>query len=116
MILITFVKTRKHFQECRHLDGNKQNNHISNLKWGTHKENMKDRVTHGNFTPINGSQIKLSKLNEIQVIKIKKLLGSISKHKHNKKYPLKEIAKQYNVSIATISAIKNNKTWKHLET
>lgn len=31
----------------RHLDGNKQNNHASNLMWGTPSENTVDSVTHG---------------------------------------------------------------------
>ena len=33
--------------EVRHLDGNKMNNHISNLAWGTKKENADDRERHG---------------------------------------------------------------------
>lgn len=33
--------------QCRHLDGNSANNHLSNLKWGTVSENALDRVLHG---------------------------------------------------------------------
>ncbi len=33
--------------EVRHLDGNAQNPHASNLAWGTHAENMADMVRHG---------------------------------------------------------------------
>jgi len=33
--------------EVRHLDGNQGNCHVSNLAWGTHKENMQDMVRHG---------------------------------------------------------------------
>lgn len=33
--------------EARHLDGNHHNNVISNLKWGTHAENMRDKISHG---------------------------------------------------------------------
>lgn len=32
--------------QVRHLDGNKLNNHINNLKWGTAKENAEDRDLH----------------------------------------------------------------------
>ena len=31
----------------RHLDGNKQNNNVSNLAWGTMKDNTNDRERHG---------------------------------------------------------------------
>lgn len=33
--------------EIRHLDGNKKNNRIENLSWGTRKENAEDRERHG---------------------------------------------------------------------
>jgi len=33
--------------ECRHLDGNPKNNHITNLAWGTRSENNRDRCRHG---------------------------------------------------------------------
>ncbi len=32
---------------CRHKDGKKNNNHISNLEWGSHADNAKDRDRHG---------------------------------------------------------------------
>jgi hypothetical protein len=33
--------------QIRHLDGDKSNNHVGNLRWGTHRENMDDRQSHG---------------------------------------------------------------------
>ena len=33
--------------QIRHLDGNKLNNNVSNLAWGTAKENAADRKLHG---------------------------------------------------------------------
>ena len=37
--------TPKHV--CRHLDGNKLNNKLSNLRWGTYLENTIDSIRHG---------------------------------------------------------------------
>lgn len=31
----------------RHLDGNRENNHIDNLAWGTYKDNLQDALRHG---------------------------------------------------------------------
>lgn len=38
--------------EVRHLDGIASNNVVTNLKYGTHSENMHDRVRHGRQTEI----------------------------------------------------------------
>ena len=75
---------------------------------GTHKQNMEDKVNKGRT--YNGNQKGInnpsSKLTEKNIIEIKKLLSSGLFQK--------DIAKQYNVSIMTISNIKNNKIWKHI--
>lgn len=33
--------------ECRHLDGNRYNNNIENLLWGTKVQNQRDSIRHG---------------------------------------------------------------------
>lgn len=48
LILETFVGPKpspKHM--TRHLDGNRRNSRLSNLVWGTCKENAEDRARHG---------------------------------------------------------------------
>lgn len=32
--------------DCAHNDGNRQNNHVSNLRWTTHRENCGERQKH----------------------------------------------------------------------
>lgn len=41
---------------CRHLDGNRLNNHYTNLRWGTAQENSDDRTLHGRNTGWNESR------------------------------------------------------------
>lgn len=47
LVLTTFVDPCPKGMECRHWDGNPTNNALSNLLWGTPKENGQDRVRHG---------------------------------------------------------------------
>lgn len=47
LIAITFIGPKLKGLEVRHLDGNCLNNHVDNLVYGTHSENMYDRVRHG---------------------------------------------------------------------
>lgn len=44
LVALAFYGERPEGLEVRHLDGNSFNNAITNLKYGTHKENMEDRV------------------------------------------------------------------------
>ena len=46
LVLETYRSDCPAGMECRHLDGNKENNYISNLCWGTRKENTQDREKH----------------------------------------------------------------------
>lgn len=47
LVLLAFVGPRPDGMECRHIDGDHQNNILGNLRWGTHSENEFDRVKHG---------------------------------------------------------------------
>lgn len=49
LVLRTFIgrKPSRKYQ-ARHLDGNRKNNHLQNLAWGTAQENANDRGLHGN--------------------------------------------------------------------
>lgn len=47
LVATTFHGLCPEGMECRHLDGDKSNNDIQNLQWGTRSENTYDRVAHG---------------------------------------------------------------------
>lgn len=47
LVLEAFTGPRPAGMETRHLDGNRKNNDIKNLRWGTPKENQADRIPHG---------------------------------------------------------------------
>lgn len=102
IVLMAFIGLPRENQECRHLDGNKLNNHLSNLQWGTSHENAQDRWEHG--TMYKGSITNKAILNESQVISIKEKLLNNEK--------INDLAKQFRVHRNTISNIKHGKAWK----
>jgi len=110
LMLEAFIGPRPINCVCRHLDGNKLNNNINNLRWGTRSENAQDSIKHGTFhIPDNrGSKCETSKLNDLQVSIIKKLLkDNYLTHK--------EIAIIFGVSARNIRDIKNDKIWRHIK-
>lgn len=48
LVLAHFVGERPENAYARHLDDDKTNNHVSNLRWGTPSENSYDKVRNGN--------------------------------------------------------------------
>jgi len=85
-----------------HIDGNIENNHISNLEWMERSTNSSIRKNKG-----QGSKNSQAKLNEEQVYEILKLLSK-------NKYTYKEIGDIYNVSKSAISNISRGKNWKEI--
>lgn len=47
LVLEAFVGEPPAGTECRHMDGNPQNNALTNLRWGTRLENIRDQIRHG---------------------------------------------------------------------
>lgn len=60
IVLNAFVGPCPDGMECRHLDGDKTNNNLTNLKWGTPAENANDRDLHGKTA--KGWRIAASKI------------------------------------------------------
>ena len=104
VILETFDRPRREGEECRHLDGNHQNNALTNICWGTKKENNDDKITHG--TVARGSRVNTCVLNEAQVCTIFEKAHSGTPHK--------QLAAEFGVSVQTVEKIKYRKSWKWL--
>jgi hypothetical protein len=84
----------------RHLNGNKCDNKIENLAWGTAKENCMDKKIHGTLRGAKKGELHHNaKLSDSDVLKINEMIKQgIQK---------KAIAVQYNVDPSTISHLRN---------
>lgn len=86
-----------------HKDGNRQNNHYTNLYWGTPMDNTMDMVRMGNA--LCGEKGTQSKLTESDVAEIKKLyLDGMD---------INSIARKYSVVYSCIYSILSGTKWKH---
>lgn len=47
LVALTYIPNPHNYRVVRHLDNNKLNNHVSNLKWWTHSENNKQAIDDG---------------------------------------------------------------------
>lgn len=109
LVLEAFVGPCPEGMEALHSpDRNPSNNKLSNLRWGTSKENSEDTFKHGN-RPVGVAHAS-SKLKEDDVRSIRKLLSA----PRCSRLTVEAIARMFGVCHATVSYIKSGKRWKHL--
>lgn len=104
LILECFVAPCPEGLECRHLDGNNQNNSLENLCWGTPKENAEDMIRLGTRKGENNGRAKLS-VEDVKSIREKHGTGMFS---------YSSIAREYNVSVCLIRFIVLKILWKNV--
>lgn len=104
LVLEAFVGLREDGQEVRHLNGNRSDNRLENLAWGTKKENAADRVRHG--TNGIGERNPFARLTEADVREIRRraLAGEVSHL----------IAKDFPCNARNVRSIKSGRAWAHL--
>lgn len=109
LLALTFIGPRpENFDVC-HNDGNKLNNKLSNLRYASKKDNMNDKLIHGN-SPTNEKNSNCI-LSSADVCNIKKEYKRVSYCKSNSK----ELAKKYGVSRQTITDIVGGRARKYLD-
>jgi len=116
--------------ETRHLDGNKRNNHESNLCWGTASENAHDRKRHGTERARENGLLTRKVLqkqksrtleakrsprgdehgsSKLSVADVKQIRKWISEGAYTS-----DLASLYGVSRTTIQRVVNGSLWRHV--
>jgi len=67
LMLLTYIGPRPHRGVCRHLNGIRADNSLSNLCWGTQKENVADSIRHGTKARMFGMSNPNTKLSTKEV-------------------------------------------------
>lgn len=106
IVALAFLGKRPDGLEVAHLDGNKENNHLSNLKYVTQLENNSHMDIHG--TRPLGERHGRHKLSESDVLYIRK-----SWIAHDKICGTRLLARKFGVDPATIRRALQCKNWTH---
>jgi hypothetical protein len=106
LIAEAFLGPKPEKMEVCHNDGDRKNNAIENLRYGTRSDNVRDSIKHGtHYTPFikKGSERSYAKINE-----------EIAKQIKDSEESSYILAKKLNISRALISNIRRNKAWTHV--
>ena len=99
-----------------HLDYNKQNNRVNNLRWATYEEMIEHRKHSPKVILANKRLAKFNrerdghKLSATDVKQIKRKIKS-----PNRKISLKKLAKEFKISEMQLYRIKSGENWGHVK-
>ncbi len=107
LVLTAFIGPRPEGMEARHFpDRDKRNNCLSNLQWGTKKENAADKEVQGQSQ--RGILNHQSKLSEEDVRNIRRLA-------EQGLLPQTAIAAMYGIRQQQVSRLLRRKRWSHVD-
>ena len=105
LVLTAFVGPCPDGMECRHFpDFDRSNCRLSNLQWGTRKQNIADKMTMGRQP--RGETQGLSVLTE-------KIVSQL-RAEHAAGIGIRTLARKYKLDRGTIHCAIKRRTWKHV--
>lgn len=107
LVLAAFVGPCLPGLETRHLNGNRQDNRLANLTYGTKAENHADKVRHGTHAIYRGSLNGHATLTEDDVREIRRRCTAGERQR--------DVAATYGVGQTCISKIVRREKWRHVE-
>ena len=96
--------------EVNHKDFNRQNNHVDNLEWVTHRDNIKysyENNTEAQYVARDGIKNGRATFQDKDIIEIRRLYNI-------EHLSIAKISRFFKSPESTISNIVHNQTWKHL--
>ncbi len=108
LVAEAFIPNPENKKYIDHIDANRANANIENLRWVTQEENIQASIQNGNYKM--GSESPLAKLTEDEVKRIREEYTP-----YDRVYGIRAMARCFNVSISTIADIVHHRNYKNVE-
>ena len=106
LVATAFISNPDKLPQVNHIDGNKQNNHVSNLEWCTQSDNMSHAYKNG-LKRNDGEFNSQSKLTQEDVNHIRAVYKP-----RDKEFSTVALGKKYGVHRKTITRIVTGQYWR----
>ena len=109
LVLETFIGPCPEGKEACHNNGNRLDNRLSNLRWDTRSNNIRDAVRQGTHSCLTqwGEGHNMAKLKEAEVKEIRRLYSTGL-------WTQFQLADSFGVGHSNISAITTRRSWRHI--
>lgn len=107
LVLEAFVGPCPFGMECCHKNGVRNDNRLSNLRWGTPSSNVQDSIRHGTRVRNFGSLNPAARLDENKVFRLRRMRAT-------GKYTAAELSLIFGVSIYAVREAYSRRTWSHI--
>ena len=104
LVLEAFGGPRPDGAICRHLNGQRDDNRIENLAWGTMRENAEDRSNHGRSNA--GERSPSAKLSPSKVVQIRRL--------KSEGVTYRSLIALYGVTKSALLDVVKGRTWRNV--
>ena len=108
LVAICFIPNPNDYKEVNHIDGNKLNNHVSNLEWCNRQQNIVHAWKLGLSTAIKGEKHGSAKITEAIVIEIFRLYNV-------ENWTQQRIADHFWISDVLVSSVLRRKSWSTVD-
>lgn len=114
LVADAFLGTCPDGYAVNHIDGNKLNDHYSNLEYVTYSENMQHAWATGLRKPLPMSQYAPKGEEHYNAILTEEMVKEIWRIRKETGYGCRRIAKMLNVTYGAVDSVLGGKTWKWL--
>ncbi len=112
MVAETYIPNPHNLPCVNHIDGNKENNHVSNLEWVSHKENAQ----HASKMGLNYYQRTRKPINKVSARKLTMTQANEIRSKYvsgSRTHGVRALGREYGVYPTAILDILKGKTYTH---
>ncbi len=107
LVAMAFVENAENKPQVNHKDGDRRNNHYSNLEWVTNYENQQHAIFNGLVRYVKGDEHGCSKTNSNDVKKMRELYKT-------GKYSWRELGTMFGLTKSHVGQIIRRLTWRHV--